>query len=146
MAETVVRFDKLLTELHLPNDARTATVCGDPMPADNSVVWIDWEDDGTPHCAECFGETRQEESSGHHDQHVRDWNIRPGLIGGAWCPCEGEPGCTQRAQEFAERLIAQMFPPPPSHNDVGREASTAYQHPAPLIGPAPTTENEDRNG
>lgn len=62
MAETVVRFDKLLTELHLPNDARTATVCGDPMPADNSVVWIDWEDDGTPHCAECFGETRQEES------------------------------------------------------------------------------------
>ena len=52
---TVVRFDRLLTELHLPNALRTATICGDPMPKDNSVVWIDWPEDGTAHCAECFG-------------------------------------------------------------------------------------------
>jgi hypothetical protein len=49
--------------------------------------------------------------AGNHDEHVRDWNIRPGLIGGSWCDCEGDPGCTERAQAAAERLLAHMFPP-----------------------------------
>lgn len=62
MTDTIVRFDKLLTELHLPNAKRTATVCGDPIPSDNTIVWIDWPEDGTPHCAECFGESRQDEA------------------------------------------------------------------------------------
>lgn len=63
---TVVRFDRLLTELHRADsstaDGRaTATLCGEPIPPDNSVVWIDWPDDGTPHCPDCYGTAVAEE-------------------------------------------------------------------------------------
>lgn len=58
-------------------------------------------------------------ASGDHSKHVRDWNIRPGLIGGAWCDCEGEPGCTERFKEFAERLMAELFPPSSASSLVG---------------------------
>ena len=58
---TIVRFDKLLTELHRTTDDK-ATVCGDPMPTDNSIVWVDWPDDGTPHFLVCYGEVLQEEA------------------------------------------------------------------------------------
>lgn len=47
---------------------------------------------------------------GDHDRHVRDWNIRPGLIGGAWCDCPGQPTCKQRADAAAERLLHELFP------------------------------------
>lgn len=46
--------------------------------------------------------------SGHHDQHVRDWNIRPGLIGGAWCDCPGDPECTWKFEEFAKRMLRDV--------------------------------------
>lgn len=52
---TIVRFDKLLTELHLHEQGAPATVCGDLVPNDTSVIWIDWPDDGTPHCHACYG-------------------------------------------------------------------------------------------
>lgn len=55
MSATVVRFDRVLTQLHVRDDkaAPPATVCGEPMPPD--VPWIDWPDDGTPRCGACFG-------------------------------------------------------------------------------------------
>lgn len=56
----VVRFDKLLTEVHIAEEKTTR--CGEPMPNDLSVIWIDWTEDGTPHCAACFGEALQEEA------------------------------------------------------------------------------------
>lgn len=36
-------------------------------------------------------------SVGDHDKHNRDHGIRPGLIGGTYCPCEGN--CADRMQD-----------------------------------------------
>lgn len=49
--------------------------------------------------------------TGNHAEHVRDVNIRPGLIGGSWCDCTGDPECSERAQAFAARLLAHIYPP-----------------------------------
>lgn len=56
-------------------------------------------------------------TQGDHTQHVRDWNIRPGLIGGAWCDCPGEPECSARFAEFAERLMRDLGFPSCSEGD-----------------------------
>lgn len=58
---TVVRFDKLLTELHIADQETTR--CGEPMPKDDTrVIWIDWPEDGTPHCRDCYGDALQDEA------------------------------------------------------------------------------------
>lgn len=59
-ARTVVRFDKLLTELHRTTDDK-ATVCGQTM-TDPTVVWIDWPHDGTPDCPACVGTETETEA------------------------------------------------------------------------------------
>ena len=56
-------------------------------------------------------------AQGDHMKHVRDWNITPGLIGGAWCDCPGEPECTERFRAFAERLTQQLGFDPVSRQD-----------------------------
>lgn len=62
MSATVVRFDRVLTQLHVRDEAADppATMCGEPMPAE--VAWIDWPDDGTPHCGPCFGAAVEQEA------------------------------------------------------------------------------------
>lgn len=47
---------------------------------------------------------------GNHAEHVRDWNITPGVIGGEYCPCLGECETTPEAERAAaERLLRAIF-------------------------------------
>lgn len=55
----MVRFDRLLTELHRRGDD-DKTVCGQDMT--DGTPWIPWTEDGTAHCVECFGQAAQEEA------------------------------------------------------------------------------------
>lgn len=41
---------------------------------------------------------------GKHDQHKQDWGIKPGVIGGAWCNCPGDPECAERAEKAVEMM------------------------------------------
>lgn len=41
--------------------------------------------------------------SGDHSRHVGPWNVREGLIGGAYCVCDGD--CAKRLQEAADRFF-----------------------------------------
>lgn len=45
---------------------------------------------------------------GEHEKHHRDWNITPGLIGGAYCGCEGD--CAKRSKEAFDRWWGSTTP------------------------------------
>jgi hypothetical protein len=43
---------------------------------------------------------------GNHDEHVADWGLRPGLIGGTRCDCKGD--CADRAGEAYRRMMSTI--------------------------------------
>jgi hypothetical protein len=55
-------------------------------------------------CGGCF--------SGNHSDHDRDHGIQPGLIGGTYCPCEGD--CGEASDNRVTRLLNRLAERPKS--------------------------------
>ena len=43
--------------------------------------------------------------NGDHDNHVGPWNVRPGLLGGSVCCCQGD--CDERSKAAFEAMFGQ---------------------------------------
>lgn len=60
-------------------------------------------------------------AAGNHTRHDRDWNLRPGLIGGAFCDCPGD--CAERsAAAFQEWWTGLKITPTPAADENGAGA------------------------